>query len=224
MDEQKLKTIIGTLIRESEERTRSTIQETEARTTTHITDSLQPVQAFLDKVNLVEQSVLTLRNDVERITDEQRKNNIIIYGLEEVGRENHTDIAKAIEGLSKSLKLPTIDYDDAYRLGHAKKGSTRPLIIKLIRYRDKQQIFNAAKNLKGSKLSISNDKSKSSRIAEAALRKKKADIMKQFPRAKCQIRNLKLQVEDGTSRTIFMYDTTINDVAEVGEGGASMES
>jgi hypothetical protein len=213
MDEDTLKLIIGTLIKESEERTK-----------THITDSLQPVQDILEKVKLVEQTVLTLRNDVERIHDEQRKNNVIVYGLAETNSETRDDIAKVVEGLSNSLKIGTIDYDDAFRLGQRKNGLTRPLIIKLIRYRDKQAIFAGAKNLQGTKISITNDKSKETRIAELSLKKKKADILKHNPKVKCTLRSLKLKVSDGNYTATFAYDPNINDIVELPGDGISMQS
>jgi hypothetical protein len=83
---------------------------------------------------------------------------------------------------------------------------SRPIIIKLIRYRDKQNIFNSAKNLKGSNISISNDKTKEMRIAEAALRRKRSEIQKSHPSAKINIRNQRMTVRDGTTTTTLQYD------------------
>jgi hypothetical protein len=224
MNEEKLKLIIGALIKESEERTRITIQETEVRTAIHITDSLKPVQEIAEKVKIIEQSVVSLKNEVERIHDEQRKNNIIVYGLIENNPGRYEDIEKTIESLSNTLRIPTIDYDDAFRLGQPKSGQNRPLIIKLMRYKDKQRIFAAANNLKGTRISISNDKSKELRISDASLRKKKTEILKSFPSAKCQIRNQKLMVTNGTNVTIFRYDATTKGIIEIQEEEVTMQT
>jgi hypothetical protein len=133
-----------------------------------------------------------------------------MYGIPEQVSEKLADLHKAIEGLSNSLKIAKIDYDDAFRLGKRTTDKTRPIFIKLIRYRDRQDIFNSAKNLKGRNISIRNDTTKEMRIAEAALRRKKSEIQKSHPSAKISIRNQRLTVKDGTTTSNLQYDP-VND-------------
>jgi hypothetical protein len=186
------------------------------------------VQVIAEKVNIIERSVLSLRNEVDRIQDDQRKNNVIVYGLKESGSGSYENIAKTIESLSNSIKTSKIDYDDALRLGQPKLGQIRPLIIKLIRYQDDQRIFAAANNLRGTRISISNDKSKDLRISDASLRKQKSEILKTCPSAKCHKRNQKLMVTIGEDKTILppTYDdilATNKDVIEFQEDEITMQ-
>jgi hypothetical protein len=120
------------------------------------------VQVIAEKVKIIERSVLSLRNELDRIQDDQRKNNVLVYGLTESSSGSYCSYSyycycKTMESLSSSLKISNIDYDDAFRLGKPKSGQIRPLIIKLIRYQDKHRIFAAANNLRGTQISISNE-------------------------------------------------------------------
>jgi hypothetical protein len=207
MDEERFANLMKDLLKESEERMISLL-----------TSKLKPLDLILNKIDQVETTVVNLQRDAQKLQQDNKRNNIIVYGIEETKDEKAAKIHDVIEGLSNSLNIARIDYDDAFRLGKHQPNKTRPLLIKLLRYRDKQNIFLAAKNLKGTSISISNDKTKETRIAEAALRKKRAEIQKINPRAHVTIRNQKLTIKEGPNTSTLFYDSATNDVME--EAGA----
>jgi hypothetical protein len=201
MDEQKLAGLMKTLLQESED-----------RMSYLISTKLKPLEELVTKIGRVECSVNNLQREVGRLQQEIKRNNIIVYGIPEPNNETPADITRAIEGLSNSLKIAKIDIDDAFRLGKHLSGKTRPLLIKLLRYREKQNIFKAATALKGTSISISNDKTKEARIAEAALRRKRIEILKDRPKVNIRIRNHKLYIRDGSHTTTLIYDATTNGI------------
>jgi hypothetical protein len=205
MDESRLLEMLKTQFKESED-----------RMAYMITTKLKPIEESIRKFSLFEAKLVSLQQENERLHQELKKNNIIVFGIPEVSGET-TDVQKVIEGLSNSLKIAQIDYNDAFRIGKYNKDKARPLLVKLLRYRDKQAIFNAAKNLKGSSVSISNDKTKEARIADAALRRKKSEIQSSHPHAKLYFRNQKLIVKDGSVTTTLCYDPSTNDVRTVAD-------
>jgi hypothetical protein len=201
MDEQKLAGLMKSLLQESED-----------RMSYLISSKLKQLEELVTKIGRVECSVNNLQREVERLQQEIKRNNIIVYGIPEPNSETPTDIIRAIEGLSNSLKIAKIDFDDAFRLGKHVSGKTRPLLIKLLRYREKQNIFKAAKAPKGTSISISNDKTKEARIAEAALRRKRTEILKDRPKVNIRIRNQKLFIRDGPHTTTLIYGATTNGI------------
>jgi hypothetical protein len=210
MDEDKLANLMKLLLKESEDRLIGLISV-----------KLKPLEEIITKIDRVETNLCVLQREVERLQQEVKRNNIIVYGLEEITNETATDIEKAIEGLSKSLKIAKIDYGDAFRLGKHSIGKTRPLIIKLLRFRDKMNIFHASKQLKGTTISISSDKTKDVRISEAALRKKKAEIQKRNPTAKFSFRNQKLIVREGAHVTTLIFDKASNGIIRAAQQDTS---
>jgi SepF-like predicted cell division protein (DUF552 family) len=205
MDESRLLEMLKTQFKESED-----------RMAYMITTKLKPIEESIRKFSLLEAKLVSLQKENERLHQELQKNNIIVFGIPEISGET-TDVHKVIEGLSNSLKIAQIDYNDAFRIRKYNKDKARPLLIKLLRYRDKQAIFNAAKNLKGSSISISTDKTKEARIADAALRRKKSEIQTSHPHVKLYFRNQKLIVKDGSVTTTLCYDPSTNDVHTVAD-------
>jgi hypothetical protein len=203
MDEEKFANLVKVLLKESED-----------RMTNLITSKFKLLETLVEQMDAIESTVVKLQSEAAKLHQERKRNNIIVYGIAEIQDDKSADIQNAIEGLSNSLKIARIDFDNAFRLGAPQRNKIRPLLIKLLRFRDKQSIFMASKNLKGTNVFISNDKTKETRIAEAALRKRKTEIQKANPTAKLIIRNEKLIMTVGNKTTTLQYDSSTNHIVQ----------
>jgi len=85
-------------------------------------------------------------------------------------------------------------------------GTRRPMLVKLLRYRDKLQIKSNAKLLKGTNIFINDDMTLEERQKEGSLRKKKRELQNENPKIVCSIRHGRLYVNDGNSKTTLEAD------------------
>lgn len=123
-------------------------------------------------------------------TQNGNKKNVIIFGLMEDKNEAPTTLYGKVTELATAMGLPDLDFDDARRLGKPTPGKTRPVLLQLLRTRDKWTVFSAKKTLwtgadgrpdaskKFAKISINEDMSKEERKTNADLRGKLKDLRK----------------------------------------------
>lgn len=106
------------------------------------------------KINNLSQENTELKEKLETIERHQRKNNIIIFGLdrEEEQLNINSFLNKLNNYLTTDIKQP--DLNNIYLLG---KGRHCPIKLEFISYLNKQAIFRNIKNLKGTKISIVDD-------------------------------------------------------------------
>ena len=129
----------------------------------------------------VVQCKMRLREVVTRLdwleTHEKEKN-VIIFGFEEIRKKEteRDDMEKEIEELTSKTGLPITDYDDAFRLGRFKPGSTRPILIKFVRMKDKKLFLKERNKLKGTAIKIENDQTHKQKL----IRKTFAPIYQSF--------------------------------------------
>ena len=155
-----------------------------------------------------------LESATERLERNEKKNNVIIVGLQEQDFEGFAQRDKIIEDLSNRLKVPKIDYDYAVRVGKKIPNQDRRLLVRFVRHRDKMSIMAAARQLEGTKIYINHDLTLQQRKYQALLRRKKADILKIYPQAKCRIQQGKMIVDKG-GRMEVIYGDTLDDIAEM---------
>jgi hypothetical protein len=111
-----------------------------------VKEELEPLDRLVTKVCEMEKTVTELKTKLNVMEISDRKRNIIVYGYEESGRETWLDIDTKLEDLRRKLGFAkNIDYDTAFRLGKKQLSKSRPILIKLIRLKDKFEILNAAK-------------------------------------------------------------------------------
>ena len=101
-------------------------------------------------VGILNNEITAVKADMEKISREQLAKTVIIYGMPEDPNENYKDIDKKIEELKCMLEMPTLDYDNARRMGKPRSEGCRPIELKLLRQRDKAAIFEAKPKLQKS--------------------------------------------------------------------------
>ncbi|OXA39403.1 hypothetical protein Fcan01_25906 [Folsomia candida] len=116
---------------------------------------------------------------IKALAGERRSRNLIVLGVPEFKNQQtgRDDIPSSLKYLGEEMKLNAMDmdYDDCFRMGrfstHAAKP--RPILIKFVRTRDKQQFWQQRFALKGTKgITIRPDQPQEIRAAESILYKK----------------------------------------------------
>ena len=84
-----------------------------------------------------------------------RRNCLILTGIPEVQRENTDAIVKDVVQKWLNVQLDIRSIDCSHRLGKkVLHGKPRPIIVKLCNYHDKEKMYQAKKNLKGTQIMI----------------------------------------------------------------------
>ncbi|XP_040067972.1 uncharacterized protein LOC120841176, partial [Ixodes scapularis] len=115
-----------------------------------------------DKTNRLEATITSLSNKIDYLENRSRRNNLISFGLSELpNKESSTledRVTKEILGGKLNVKINGIDR--ILRLGRPAHGKTRPVIFRLVNFKDKLNILRNCNKLKNERLSISEDYSK----------------------------------------------------------------
>ena len=93
------------------------------------------------------------------------RNNIRIDGIKETKGEAWNDCEEKVQGMfAQKLRLDGIETERAHRVKRNSRGSNtnrpRTIVVKLLRFKDKTNIFQNANKLKGQNLFTNNDFSK----------------------------------------------------------------
>lgn len=132
---------------------------------------------------------------VEKVERNDKKNNAIIFGIQEPEREKVEDVEKEIEKICQRMGIPTVDFDFAVRIGAAKKGVNRPILIRFVRAREKREFMEKARNaLRGTNIFINNDLTMEQREAGKKLRDFRNDFISKNPALKDRVKIKQSQV------------------------------
>ena len=95
---------------------------------------------------------------IDQIDDKQRRNNLIITGLDEGANENQEQSQKKIINLLKDkFDISNPDLDAAYRIGKFNHNKPRDIHIKFKNSYQRDAVFRKKKTLKGQRLFINED-------------------------------------------------------------------
>ena len=108
-------------------------------------------------INLLTRANHELQKKVEEQENYSRRENIIVEGIAERPNEK---IHETVNYIYTKLKMRVPPIQRAHRVGIFKKGSCRPIIVRLVCFQDKIQMYRQARNLKGTRIYIKDDFSK----------------------------------------------------------------
>ncbi|KAI8514789.1 hypothetical protein Bbelb_073800 [Branchiostoma belcheri] len=95
------------------------------------------------------------------LENQSRRNNLLFDGVADNKQENWSQCEQKVRDILKDkLKLDPlkIEIERSHRNGKFQEdGRPRPIVVKLLRYKDKEVIMQRAKNLKGSNIFINED-------------------------------------------------------------------
>uniref|UniRef100_L7LX74 Uncharacterized protein n=1 Tax=Rhipicephalus pulchellus TaxID=72859 RepID=L7LX74_RHIPC len=118
---------------------------------------------------------LSSRND--DLENRSRRNNIIIHGLEESEDENDDSLQASLKKFfSDTLKVDFPQIERFHRIGTYHGSKSRPVILRLLDFREKMKVLRNGFKLKGSKLRLTEDFSEHVRF----IRKKLWDATASF--------------------------------------------
>ena len=123
----------------------------------------------------------TLSTDVtaklDYLENQSRRSNVIIDGIPDVKSESWSDAEIKVKNVfTDHLKInpKLIEIERAHRVGkYDPTGRPRSIVAKLLRFKDKEEIFKRSKNLKGTNIYINEDYSES-------VRQKRKDLLPQL--------------------------------------------
>lgn len=106
-----------------------------------------------------QESVTALERRLDELDNRSRRSNLIVYGYLEDDRENQKDLDVEINEkiIRNVLKLEPVAIERIHRLGKATTNKVRPVILKLLDFRDKNKILKNCSKLKGSPFAIGED-------------------------------------------------------------------
>jgi hypothetical protein len=124
--------------------------------------------------------------------------------------ETWSDLEKVIGEFYKQLGISgNPDYNDCYRIGKPSASTNRPILLKLLRLRDKKLIMSKKKNLKGTTIYVNDDNPKDVRKKLSILRSKEREMRDQQPHARVFIRNQVLYVKVVAQQSSTLLMVTI---------------
>lgn len=151
----------------------------------HILNELQT------KIKNLETENHCLRRTIEDLEIKNRKNNIILFGLQ---KEIVKDIPKLCQKLNEllNIRLTESEINDAYCLG---KTENPPIKVELISQLKKKQIIQNTKSLKGTNIYISNDLTKNQQQELKILKRHLHILREEEPETNSYIRGNKLFID-----------------------------
>jgi hypothetical protein len=173
-----VKSNFKSLFEDNNSKTAELIKQSEERTVKAVKAQSDLVQSVLKQIAITEASVSRLSLEIQRISKKDRMRNIVIFGVSESATEQWTEVDVQIANIASKLGIAEIDYDQAFRLGKKTAGKVRPILVKLLRTRDRFQIMGLRNRLKGTKIFINDDKDPQERQKDSILRKKQAYLRK----------------------------------------------
>lgn len=194
---------------------------------TNLEKQVQEVASMKENLSTVKETVasvqhetLALREQVEALGDtiddfenRMRRNNLIFKGLPEAENETWDVTERIVTHFVKdhlAIDLGTVER--AHRLGRKRIGINRPIIVKFLSFKSKDEVLHNAfklKNVVAPKVQISEDFSRKVQFA----RKKLWDFASQFRECntRYKIRFDKLYANDST----YVYDHASGSVVSV---------
>lgn len=122
------------------------------------------------KIKDLEDVVTSLRAELHKekvrsddLEQYQRRTNLRVFGVPEVRDENTDQLVLDVVNTKMGLDLPLAAIDRSHRVGRRPqpgpdgKMRHRPIIVRLVSYRDRRSIFQSKKKLKGSGITIRED-------------------------------------------------------------------
>lgn len=114
-----------------------------------------------------------------------RRNNLILHGLNEEDEENSDSLrARVSQVLSETLLIDCPAIERCHRLGRSRVNHVRPVIMKLLDFRDKIKVMKNVSKFKGSDWYVTEDYSQSVR----SVRKKLWDASASFRNSGSEVR------------------------------------
>lgn len=115
---------------------------------------LLKIESLNSRIRTLEKENRQLKNKVEILDRESRRNNLVIFGLNSVPREVSVDFISSQIKQLLDVQLDESNINNLYKLGNAENS---PIKLELVSMLKKREILLNCRKLKGSKIYIAND-------------------------------------------------------------------
>ena len=114
------------------------------------------IKELKDDVGLLQTEIGEMKHEMERQCQYTRRNCLLIHGVKEEENEDTDKIAVDIANKDLNITINKGHLDRSHRLGKRNNNTLkpRPIIVKFVRYNDRQNIFSNKKKLKGKEIAI----------------------------------------------------------------------
>ncbi|KAJ8967343.1 hypothetical protein NQ314_002948 [Rhamnusium bicolor] len=153
---------------------------------------LQKIEELNKRLNTLEKENLNLKTKIEILETRDKRNNIIIFGINKPDTISPQFICQKLNHLLDT-DLTELDLNNAYSLGNSENS---PIKVEFVRYLTKNTVLQNCHKLKGTDISISRDLTFQQRRENKTLRKH-LQLARQREDA-CYIKNNKLYVNGKT--------------------------
>lgn len=163
-----------------------------------IQQELEIVKDTAERLTAQNDAVMSTLQDLE---DRSRRNNVVLYGIPDERETWDQTEKKAVSVLSAALgsELSPNEIERAHRIGSFSPSKCRPVIIRFLSFKVKNQMLALRSKLKESNISISEDYSPATR----EVRRKLLDFAKNLPNSpEFHLRHNKLFV----GKKCYVYD------------------
>lgn len=117
------------------------------------------VSSCMAQVFELQKTVSALEMKLDDLENRSRRSNLLVYGVPEEAEENADTLEKAVNQkiVKEILKVEPVDIERIHRIGKPDGKKVRPVILKLLDFRDKNLILKNCHKLKGTNFSIGED-------------------------------------------------------------------
>lgn len=117
------------------------------------------IQKMEDTIKTIEQKTIGLEKQIDTLKQNEKINNICVYGIQEQQNEKLETLATQLINAHTEINLNERDINKCYRVGKQNNNSmkSRPVIIQFKFYEHKLTVLKNAKNFKGKKIFITED-------------------------------------------------------------------
>lgn len=180
-----------------------------------------------ERIEILEHTNKDLMKQIEYNERELKKNNIIIFGLEEEQGENIYE--KVLKFFDEKLekKILKSEINAAHRFGRENPSRPKPVVVKFVSYYRKAEIFHNCQILKNSGYSIANDLTLTERQNQKVLRNhlkqsKEQNLNAYISKNKLYINNISYTSEE-LRQVEKQSETADNEVITTGEINAGKQ-
>lgn len=133
----------------------------------------EDIRKLKESVDVLTKENTRMRERMDASENQMRRSNLLFYHIQEIEEENWKDCESAVIQLVKQVMNINLSHDEierAHRLGKSNEnGDPRPIIVKFLHYKKKDEIISNSYRLKGRKESISEDYSHGVRMIRKEL-------------------------------------------------------
>ena len=109
------------------------------------------------RVDAVEEELRLVKTKLERMEAQERRNNLVFFGLRENERETDEEAEESLRlMLDELLGIPAISIERCHRLG--RRGTpNRPVIVKFSFFKEREMVLKKRSMLRGTRIFVDED-------------------------------------------------------------------